>query len=89
MFVPSDVALDKGQILQLLNMTCGREDLSSFNTEHASYGGYLLVVKCDNSQGDIVLGDRWQGPSADVAPTAGTTIALSYMQVCLTFVCNI
>ena len=47
MFVPSEIASDRTHVLQLLDVTCGREDVlqTVSNGEEGDSRGYLLLVK--------------------------------------------
>ncbi|XP_013387498.1 mitogen-activated protein kinase kinase kinase 4-like [Lingula anatina] len=76
MFIPHHISEDKEQILQLLNVTCGREDIHhSFPVGKESHEGYLLLVRWETGT------CGWEGTSVRVEPTAETTIALSHIEV--------
>ncbi len=80
MFIPQSIVEHRDQILQLLNVTCGREDTS--DTTPAGGEGYLLLVKWDEGCMDMPnYSPVWNGRNIKVAPTAETTIALSHIEV--------
>lgn len=66
--------------MQLLNVTCGREDLPT-SAESAGGEGYLLLVKCEACMDSPSDCPQWTGPSKKVEPTAEATIALSHIEV--------
>ena len=76
MFIPCRIADQRRHIIQLLNVTCGREDVSASADLANREDGYLLMVRHD--QGEQPL---WEGDSIQVEPTAETAIALSHIQV--------
>lgn len=80
MFIPPRVADQRRHIIQLLNVTCGREDVSGSAEIANREEGYLLMVRCDCA---IEKEERpiWEGESIQVEPTAETAIALSHIQV--------
>lgn len=79
MFVPNDISKDEKRILPLLNVTCGREDVSS--SDVLSSDGYLLLVKCEGCVDRNPSCPHWEGPTVRVAPTAEITVALSHIEV--------
>ena len=81
MFIPEQITDQRRQILQLLNVTCGREDIT-VSTEFASKDeGYLLMVRCLGGIDKKLEYPLWTGKSVKVEPTAETAIALSHLQV--------
>ena len=87
MFIPSRIADNRRLILQLLNVTCGREDLSASLQDLGTLkeDGYLLMVCCQGGQGSQRLCPEWFGQVVKVDPTAETAIALSHIQVILVY----
>ncbi|KAL4233273.1 Mitogen-activated protein kinase kinase kinase 4 [Mactra antiquata] len=82
MFIPSRIADQRRQIIQLLNVTCGREDVSVSNTDLSSHDdGYLLMLRCGGGSDHLQECPLWAGESICVEPTAETAIALSHIQV--------
>ncbi|XP_065928516.1 mitogen-activated protein kinase kinase kinase 4-like [Magallana gigas] len=83
MFIPSRIADNRRLILQLLNVTCGREDLSASIQDLGTLkeDGYLLMVCCQGGQGSVKDCPCWFGQIVKVDPTAETAIALSHIQV--------
>ncbi|XP_062589464.1 uncharacterized protein LOC134251115, partial [Saccostrea cucullata] len=82
-FIPSRIADNRHLILQLLNVTCGREDLSASLQDLGSLkeDGYLLMVCCEGGKGSVKDCPLWFGQVVKVDPTAETAIALSHIQV--------
>ncbi|XP_061167485.1 mitogen-activated protein kinase kinase kinase 4-like [Saccostrea echinata] len=82
-FIPSRIADNRHLILQLLNVTCGREDLSASIQDLGSLkeDGYLLMVCCEGGKGSVKDCPLWFGQVVKVDPTAETAIALSHIQV--------
>ena len=80
MFIPQSILDDRQQILQLLNVTCGRED-TSHTTTSGMNEGYLLLVNYDGFTDMQQKEPVWMGERINVAPTAETTIALSHIEV--------
>ncbi|KAL5010300.1 hypothetical protein ScPMuIL_012605 [Solemya velum] len=79
MFIPTRIMQQTQLILQLLNVTCGRDDLNkmpSFEKDFAD--GYLLMVHCPETFPESPL---WKGNDVQVEPTAETAIALSHIEV--------
>ncbi|XP_065927390.1 mitogen-activated protein kinase kinase kinase 4-like [Magallana gigas] len=83
MFILSRIADNRRLILQLLNVTCGQEDLSASIQDLGMLkeDGYLLMVCCQGGQGSVKDCPRWFGQIVNVDPTAETAIALSHIQV--------
>lgn len=73
MFIPQNIQDNLSLVLQLLNITCGREEVISSDANFSE--GYLLLVRCEGTC------PNWDGPVVKVAPTAETTIALSHIEV--------
>lgn len=82
MFIPEAIASSENRILQLLNVTCGREDISP-NTD-PEVDGYLLLVNCEQTDGgggnDDNYCPQWKGNEVTVELTAETTIALVHIE---------
>lgn len=81
MFIPEAIASSENRILQLLNVTCGREDISP-NTD-PEVDGYLLLVNCEQMDGggnDDNYCPQWKGNEVTVELTAETTIALVHIE---------
>ena len=85
MFIPAGIADHHAQILHLLDVTCGQEDVPlSVSLEP---DGYLLLVKGEGGvenhrvENSIPATVAWTGPTIHVEPTAETTIALSHLAV--------
>ena len=79
MFIPAHITQDRHQVLQLLNVTCGSEEV--FTPPTLESAGYLLLVKCEGCA-DMQRGcPLWTGGVLRVEPTADTTIALSHIEV--------
>ena len=83
MFVPQCIVGHTRLILQLLNVTSGRDDSTS-PTEISSTReeGYLLLICCEAGTDHIPTCPQWKGQDVIVEPTAETAIALSHIQVC-------
>lgn len=79
MFIPEAIVDSHKRILQLLNVTCGREDISV--TSDPQVEGYLLLVNCDEAGGGDASGPRWDGREVGMELTAETTIALVHIEV--------
>lgn len=87
MFIPEAIVNSHKRILQLLNVTCGREDISV--TSDPQVEGYLLLVNCDGAgDGDDVGGPRWDGREVGMELTAETTIALVHIEVMYLICCS-
>ncbi|XP_060581220.1 mitogen-activated protein kinase kinase kinase 4-like isoform X3 [Ruditapes philippinarum] len=81
MFIPARIAEHRRQIIQLLNVTCGREDVSVSSDLSNRDDGYLLMVRCGGGLDQTNECPLWDGPSIQVEPTAETAIGLSHIQV--------
>ena len=81
MFIPERIAEHRRQIIQLLNVICGREDISMNSDLGNKEEGYLVMVHCGGGSDNTPACPVWDGPSIRVEPTAETTIALSHIQV--------
>lgn len=81
MFVPQGIVGNTRLILQLLNVTSGRDDSSHPTDLTTRDDGYLLLVCCEAGKDRIPQCPRWTGQDVIVEPTAETTIALSHIQV--------
>ena len=81
MFIPEEITQKKQLILHLLNVTCGREDVSFPSDLGAKEEGYLLMVNWQGGSGHSRECPVWQGPNVQVEPTAETAIALSHIEV--------
>ena len=84
MFVPQYIVGYTRLIIQLLNVTSGRDD----STSPSDIGtmrdeGYLLLICCDAGTDRIATCPVWKGQDVIVEPTAETAIALSHIQVTL------
>jgi len=77
MFVPAKVADNRQHVMQLLNVTSGREDTSV--TEASP--GYLILIRCSAASEHKVKCPRWDGPMVRVELTAETAIVLSHIEV--------
>ena len=86
MFIPESIRDNRYMILQLLNVTCGREDLSLHSEVGQKDEGYLLMVRCGGGIDHNPECPLWFGQSVRVEPTAETAIALSYIEVSVKFV---
>lgn len=99
MFIPEKILSNNQLVLQLLNVTCGREDkpeksqtLSKQDTSGSNHSsssgkedGYLLMMRCENGQDHLKECPKWTGFKMMVEPTAETAIALSHIEVILSF----
>lgn len=81
MFIPERILDQRRQILQLLNVTCGREDITVSTDFTSKDEGYLLMVSCSGGTDRKPECPLWTGKSVKVEPTAETAIALSHLQV--------
>ena len=81
MFIPARIAEHRRQIIQLLNVTCGREDVSVSSDLSNRDDGYLLMVRCGGGLDQSTECPLWNGQSIQVEPTAETAIGLSHIQV--------
>ncbi|CAL1534129.1 unnamed protein product [Lymnaea stagnalis] len=92
MFVPEKIISNKEVVLQLLNVTCGREDTpdpakhvdlssSGHPSSVSKEDGYLLMMRCENGLEHIKECPRWTGFKMQVEPTAETAIAISHIEV--------
>ena len=86
MFVPHYIVGNTRLILQLLNVTSGRDD----STSPADVGiqreeGYLLLIRCEAGTDHVPMCPHWKGQNVIVEPTAETAIALSHIQVDVVF----
>ncbi|CAC5409888.1 MAP3K4 [Mytilus coruscus] len=81
MFIPNKIINNQQLILQLLNVTCGRDDVSRSQDDPNKEDGYLLMVKCEGGRDHKLECPIWVGNSVKVEPTAETTIALSHIEV--------
>ncbi|XP_059154540.1 mitogen-activated protein kinase kinase kinase 4-like isoform X2 [Physella acuta] len=92
MFIPDSIKSNKQLILQLLNVTCGREDTpdpakpadpnnSNHHNTSVKDDGYLLMMRCENGLDHVKECPRWTGFKLQVEPTAETAIALSHIEV--------
>ena len=101
-FIPRSVASDHNRILQLLSVTCGREDAvcsaaadsaSSEYTTTASgdtegRSGYLVLVRASRSEdGGGDCSGVWQGDEVKIDLTGDMAIAVSHMEVGLDSFC--
>jgi len=91
-FIPESISRSHEHILQLLSVTCGREDLliagdSATSVVDTGESGYLVLVQ-NNVTGDNDGSDyeeerpTWLGSEVAVDLTVETTIALSHIKVC-------
>lgn len=80
MFIPEKIISNKQLILQLLNVTSGREDLADTSNKE---DGYLLMLRCESGTDHVKECPRWTGFVVHVEPTAETAIALSHIEVCV------
>ncbi|CAG5120327.1 unnamed protein product, partial [Candidula unifasciata] len=78
MFIPENIVSNKQLILQLLNVTSGREDPADLTTK---VDGYLLMIRCDSVMDTHRVQPKWSGRVINVEPTAETAIALSHIEV--------
>ncbi|CAG5116904.1 unnamed protein product [Candidula unifasciata] len=78
MFIPEKIISNKQLILQLLNVTSGREDMTETTNKEE---GYLLMLRCESGIDHIKECPRWTGFVVHVEPTAETAIALSHIEV--------
>ena len=81
LFIPERITDQRRQILQLLNVTCGREDITVSTDFTSKDEGYLLMVRCLSGIDKKLECPLWTGKSIKVEPTAETAIALSHLQV--------
>ena len=79
MFVPAKIADNRQQIMQLLNVTSGREDTSM--TDTSPHTGYLILIRCAAAIEHEVKCPQWEGPTVRVELTAETAIVLSHIEV--------
>jgi len=84
MFIPHHVGDQRRHIIQLLNVTCGREDVSG-SSDIMAHDAYLLMVRCGAGTDRQAECPIWDGNSIQVEPTAETAIALSHIGVGGTF----
>ncbi|GAB1598853.1 mitogen-activated protein kinase kinase kinase 4-like isoform X1 [Argonauta hians] len=77
-FIPERILKNQNLILQLLNVTCGKEDCY-VRTDHDRdiNRGYLLMLQCDKD----VNKQSWKGSTVHVDASAQTAIALSHIAV--------
>ncbi|ESO84956.1 hypothetical protein LOTGIDRAFT_168212 [Lottia gigantea] len=80
MFIPDRITSNKELILQLLNVTCGREE-STLPPDLENNNGYLVMVRCEGTADHVLECPIWNGDVLEVAPTAETAIALSHIEV--------
>ena len=90
MFVPKSIA-DSQMVVQLLNVTSGRDDTASLFDQESEdeqreqlqslKDGYLILVRCESGTDHISMCPRWGGRDILVEPKAETAIALSHIQV--------
>jgi hypothetical protein len=95
-FIPDTIASNPEQILQLLNVICGHDELSipSDTVMQASDSvemGYLLLVNNETNTGDDCEYSEcersvWLGAEVKVDITVETAIALSHTKV--SYLCN-
>ncbi|KAK7107487.1 mitogen-activated protein kinase kinase kinase 4-like isoform X2 [Littorina saxatilis] len=82
MFVPQRIVGNTRLILQLLNVTSGRDDgLCPVDIPNIREEGYLLLICCEAGADHEPVCPRWDGQDVNVEPTAETTIALSHIQL--------
>ncbi|XP_069140240.1 mitogen-activated protein kinase kinase kinase 4-like isoform X2 [Argopecten irradians] len=81
MFIPSSIVDSRQLIIQLLNVTCGREDLTGSHDINQRDEGYLLMVNCSGGTDHKDECPLWTGETIQVEPTADTAIALSHIEV--------
>ncbi|XP_021362862.1 mitogen-activated protein kinase kinase kinase 4-like isoform X2 [Mizuhopecten yessoensis] len=81
MFIPSSIMDCRQLIIQLLNVTCGREDLTGSHDINQRDEGYLLMVNCSGGTEHREECPLWTGETIKVEPTADTAIALSHIEV--------
>lgn len=79
MFVPAKIADNRQQIMQLLNVTSGREDTSV--TDTSPHAGYLILIRCAAAIEHEVKCPQWEGSTVRVELTAETAIVLSHIEV--------
>lgn len=80
MFVPQRIVDNKHLILQLLNVTSGRDNNTSEDMSSRDEG-YLLLMRCEAGIDHNPTCPRWCGKDVIVEPTAETAIALSHIRV--------
>ncbi|KAK6169248.1 hypothetical protein SNE40_020332 [Patella caerulea] len=85
MFIPDRITTNTQLILQLLNVTCGREE-TTLPADLDTNNGYLVMVRCEGSAENVEECPLWKGSVLQVAPTAETAIALSHIEVEALFV---
>ncbi|XP_076445793.1 mitogen-activated protein kinase kinase kinase 4-like [Babylonia areolata] len=83
MFVPQCIVGQTRLILQLLNVTSGRDDATNPADSMGSVReeGYLLLIRCEAGTDHVPACPQWKGQNVIVEPTAETAIALSHIQV--------
>lgn len=79
MFIPILIMHNRQLVLQLLNVTCGREDTTLCHDKNED--GYLLMVNCEGGTDHMKECPIWEGETIKVEPTADTVIALSHIKV--------
>ena len=81
MFIPERIMRQQRHVLQLLNVTCGRDDVTKTSDSMLKDEGYLLMVRCGGGVDRKPECPLWTGQNVQVEPTAETAIALSHLQV--------
>ncbi|XP_052808624.1 mitogen-activated protein kinase kinase kinase 4-like isoform X2 [Mya arenaria] len=81
MFIPRRIGDQRRHIIQLLNVTCGREDVSASTDITSRDDAYLVMVRCGAGTDLNAECPTWSGESIQVEPTAETAIALSHIWV--------
>ena len=86
-FIPESIAKSRERILQLLSVTCGRDDLLiTGDAVDIGENGYLVLVQ-NKLSGDVNDSDSefehpiWLGKEISVELTVETAIALSHIKV--------
>ncbi|XP_070567401.1 mitogen-activated protein kinase kinase kinase 4-like isoform X2 [Ptychodera flava] len=79
LFIPKHLKDNQRYILQLLNVTCGNEDISSTKADCEVDDGYMLLIRPDISA--LELSPAWDGETVQVYPSVETTIALADVEV--------
>ncbi|XP_077868345.1 mitogen-activated protein kinase kinase kinase 4-like, partial [Saccoglossus kowalevskii] len=78
LFIPQNLKNERSQILQLLNVTFGKDDLHDPGLDDQKNNKYLLILKPDsNIQRMCPL---WDGDTVEVNPSVETTIALAAVE---------
>ncbi|XP_071112541.1 mitogen-activated protein kinase kinase kinase 4-like [Haliotis cracherodii] len=86
MFIPHEIMCNTRLILQLLNVTCGREESTAkkWTDEDGQClvnEGYLLMLRCEGGIDHVSQCPLWEGEKVHMELTAETAIALSHIEV--------